>query len=364
MRRDGVGLIVLWALACGCSSEAEQVSTDVTVVLPPGDAAAAEALAVVELQVGNDADGGCAALATWLSRRCDGEAAEPPELWEGEPSVLGRSETLRVGAAGDGPWEIAARGKDDGGTPFLYGCAVASPGQAAVVQLWRAWDDVDVCAGQYHPACPVYVDCEASRASALGAPGQPVCRVAGPAAEDGTLSWEQGGVACLPADGSYPSPCRPAIVSCEPGVLAPIEDGVCPADRGVEECGGSFADDLDCDGRIPACPDPGDCTAGAPCGDADCGTTACNEDGSSECRLPREACDGLDGDCDGLEDALDRDALGACNARRDLDAPRADGCVDGFCTCGGGRPCGDGERCCAGGTCQVVDVPCRVTDSR
>ena len=347
-----------------CRGDPETVLTEVTIALPPGDAAASDALERIDLQVLDEGDGACTSLATWLARRCDGDTADPPALWEQGVTELGRAESIELPASGDGPWEIAARALDGADAPFLYGCAVAVSGRATVVPLWRAWDDLDVCAGQVHPACPVYVDCDASaREFALGSPGRPVCQVAGSAADGGALSWEQGGVACPPPDGSYPLPCRPAVVSCLPGALEPVEDGTCPIARGVDVCGGSFADDLDCDGRIPECPDPGDCVAGLPCGDADCGTTVCNDDGTADCTRPREVCDGVDGDCDGVPDEQDRDALWACNARRPADAPRADRCSGGFCVCGQDRPCDDRHRCCADGTCQAIDSPCRVTDA-
>jgi hypothetical protein len=364
MRRE----LVLMAILASCSSEPKRVLTNVVVELPPGDGAAEEALDRTSLRVIDEA-GACAELATWLSRRCDGEVVAPPALWESSASVqsLGRAESIEIDANGDGPWEIAARGEDAGGTAFLYGCATATPGQEATVRLWRAWDDVDVCAGQFHPACPVYVDCADSRAQAVGSPGQPVCKVAGAAAEGGTTSWEEAGVACPPDGGSYPLPCRPAVVSCAPGALDPIEDGACPQPRDARECTGSFADDLNCDGTIPTCPDdPGDpCVPGAPCGgDSSCGTTVCNDDDTADCTRPREECNGTDDDCDGVADDADPDALGWCNARRAIDTPRADGCLRGACSCAEAPACRDGEHCCEGQGCQAIDVACRETDRR
>lgn len=361
MRRDAaVGLLVA---LLGCGGDPAPVLTEVTLALPPGDLLASEDLDALEISVLGEGEGACVAISTWLGQRCDGVAAPEPALWAQGVTSLGRSEALELHAETDGPWEIAVRGSDATGAAFLYGCAAAAPGSGTTVRLWRAWDDVDVCLGKFHPACPVYVDCEASlREAAVGSPGEPVCRVAGAAAQDGALSWEQGGVACPPVEGSYPLPCRPATVSCEAGALVPLEDGVCPVEEGVEDCGGSFLDDLDCDGRIPACPDPEGCVPDEPCGDTGCGRTVCNPDDTSECFQPREVCDGVDEDCDGLRDDEDRDAIGTCNARRPVDQPRADGCLLGACSCGGERACADGLRCCPDAGCQAVDAPCRVTD--
>ncbi len=351
-------LLVVVLSGVGCDGGSSAI-TDLTMELPPGDRDARTRLDGVEVEVWDPSVEACRALIGWRRAVC-GRACEPPPSPrdEGEsPRAEISLEQLADGTfgmidlvvPGDGPWEVVVRGLDDAGDAFLHGCTFVTSEQPANVRLFRPWCDTAACAGQLHPACPAEIDCTAEPGDDPDGLGPPSCRPLVPV----VYAWEQGGVACDPTGTGYTAPCRQARVDCSVGLTEPAVDGVCPR-ASDPACGGTLADDLDCDGHFP-----GPC---GPCSDGEmqaCGTGACapiavcGADGTfGDCELPTgtvETCGGGDEDCDGLDDAMDGDAFAACNAGRTAAAPAADACDAALgCRCGTRAACAAGTACCAG----------------
>ena len=297
-------LVVLVLAATGC--DRGPAITDLDVQLPEGDADARGRLAVLEVEVWGPEVEACRALIGWRRSVC-GSACTPPPMPSGQPmsstqitQMDGAFVTADLALDGDGPWEVLVRGLDDTGAAFLYGCRAVASEQPADVRLFRPWCDTLACAGQFHPRCPVEIDCDAS--DDRDGLGPPTCRPLVPV----IFEWEQGGTSCEPGAAGHLAPCRQARIECRAGVTAPETDGICPqADDPT--CGGTLADDLDCDGRFPGPCEPcmpGETTA---CGSGACAPIAtCEASGTyGDCVLPtggEESCGGGDEDCDGIVD--------------------------------------------------------------
>jgi len=354
----GVSLCVGAIVSCN-----EVVRTSVSMRLPEGDADARARLASIEVEVWPVEEGACAELARWRREVCGQPCGPGPSPRDrGRTPALamltrrmedGAWEPLEVKPPGAGPWEVVLRGRDAVDAAFLYGCGAVRGGAPREIPLWRPWCDPAACAAQYHPACPVTIECEAAPIG--GDPEElaaPFCVALAPV----VWTWEAAGVACPPPSESWFAPCRPARVACVPGMLAPEIDGVCP--RTTEPaCGGSIETDADCDGRLPGpC---GACAEGAvtSCGGdgtaAGCtGSATCSTGGTwGECVFtpaPTESCDGIESDCDGIPDESDPDAVASCVG--DPSQPAADRCAPSGCQCGDGPPCAT-DRACCGGRC-------------
>lgn len=349
--------------------------TDISLRLSEHDAEAGEQLVALDLEVWPAEAEACRYLLGWRRDVCGEECTPPPSPAERGLSSQGQArirrleddrwEPLRLDVEGQGPWHLVVSGFNADQAPFLYGCAVVTSEVAAGVSLWRPWCDSTVCSGLFHPACPVEIDCEADPVS--DDPDDlrpPTCRALSPI----VWSFEQGGVACPPGDEIYFAPCMPARIRCEPNVLEPEIDGVCPVEE-TDQCDAALSEDLDCDGSVPGpC---GECTPGAI---TDCelwadgsdptenctATSTCGDDGLWEACVVGgpggEVCGGGDEDCDGLSDDVDPDALAHCNEGRSPAEPVADGCgATSGCRCGSGPACSNGRTCCWG-SCIDLDV--------
>ena len=340
-------------IGCGPGS----ILTELTFTVPEDDQDAAASLTAIDVVVYRFNLGVCRNLTQWRREVCGGSCTSPP-LPTSPPQARIRIErgpdgsyaATELPVLGDGPWELLATGSDEGGTAFLYGCRLVVSDSPDEIDLARPWCDVEVCEGQFHPACPVEVDCNASAVADPDGIGRPTC-----VPQEATVfAWEQNGTSCDPTGPGFTAPCRPAQIECETGRVTPVVDGVCPR-AATTMCGATAADDLDCDGRFP-----GPCGTCVPGEEAACGTGACapvatcGADGTyGDCITPPgvpEACGGGDEDCDGLDDADDPDALADCNAGRFAASPAADRCDGNACRCGSEGSCGPSTSCC-GGAC-------------
>lgn len=356
--------LILALLIVGC--EDDGVITDLTTSLPDGDRDAEQRLARLEIEVWPPELEACRTLIGWRRSVCGRACSDPPsprdigQTPDAEISVDrladGSYSAQELRVPGSGPWEVVVRGIDDTGNAFLHGCKTVASGEGADVALFRPWCDTAACAGQFHPACPVEIDCAADPGDDPDGIGPPSCRPLIPV----LFAWEEDGQSCDPDGSPRFAPCQQARVVCEDGLVEPQFDGQCP-DTGDPMCGGSVADDLDCDGRFPGpC---GSCTAGAmmTCGIGACAAVAtCESDGTwGDCVIPAgasESCGGGDEDCDGLSDSVDEDAFTACNAGRDMGAPAADACdATQGCLCGSSPAC-TGSNACCGGACVDTET--------
>lgn len=134
-------------------------------------------------------------------------------------------------------------------------------------------------------------------------------------------------------------PCGPGLhcvdgaCTCDPADCPGCCDGdACLAGTADGACGSGGLACLPCPPR-EACQD-GRC---AGCGVANCAAGCCS---GPFCVVPSGVACGIDGQ--------------ACRACGDA----GDGCADGACTCGGGAPCGDGQRCVEGACrCDAASCP-------
>jgi hypothetical protein len=352
MTRGLIVAVPLALLLAGCAG-ADVVR--VVPVFPEGDPAAAR-VSDLDIYVFAASDEVCRDLVAWRTAVC-GRACTPPPIPAGATPIAvprnadGTWTAARIEADGDRDIVVVVR--DEEGEPVFYGCGTAGLDDTEI-RLFRPWCDTGACIDQFHPACPVAIDCTVAPEEDPDRLGPPRCV---PLAAV-VWSFEQDGTSCEPTSGTLGGPCRPARIVCEPDRFVPVADGICPA-AGATECGATLADDLDCDRSFPGpC---GSCTPGttARCGPPGgcAGISQCTASGTfGVCQLPDgtvETCDGTDEDCDGIPDDGDPHALAACNAGRVAGAPLADACAAGSCECGGGAPCAGTDACC-GGAC--VDV--------